>query len=383
LLTGESWILDTWGNHINALATYGPDPRNGYYVYSPPNTSSSSPIVVLIHGGGWFSGPNPDNVNGWGFSYSDSPASTNLVKDLMAAGYVVVVPLYRLGIYGKNDAEISANTVNWQAQIDDIDAAILHIRSYFPTCLGIDANSIQVLGESSGGHLALMWAYTKSTLSTSIVKSVISCYAPTDLQTYGQYLRNKSSVNLKYKCGTNYYFPLNINQFPYYPFWFHFEEASIYMTYSSASAFNCIPYSGGNAISGWKVVDSTYNLIQSGAGLPITSPSANSTLAAYSPKNALVSRIIPTFIMHSDAGSDKLAPYNQCGSNMSSSLSLHGGLIATLTTNTASVNYSYSTLANKHLIKLFPGADHGWVNTSSATKDSIRSNIKVWLNGHK
>lgn len=392
------YIYDAFNNPINAIGIYGSDDRNGYYVYSPLSSNENSPIVVLIHGGGWFSGPNPDYVNGWVFPYSDNPSSTNLVKDLLNAGYVVVVPLYRLAKYGKDSTEIISNTITWDEQIDDIDNAINHVRDNFPECLNFNANSIQVLGESAGGHLALMWAYTRTTISSSYIKSAITCYAPTNLQQYGEFQQSKLSGN--YTCGNIYYnapgipplhFSCNI-QLPFFPFYYHFNNSLAELSKNSISAFNCTPNyttcnfwgaTGNTSLTNYRVID-VYNLIQSVPATLIPDPINSTILNNYSPKHTLSSgRIIPTFIMHSDSNSDHFVPYNESTLDMSIKLSSTGGLIATLTTNNALVSYDYPNETNKHLIKLFPDADHGWANTTSAVKDTIRSNIIVWLNGHK
>lgn len=330
---------DTFNNVIKAFGQYGADNRQQYVVHYPANKNANSPIVVLVHGGGWFSGPNPDNLYGWPFGFTND-VSDNLVKNLLDSGYVVVSMLYRLVQYGNNNAEITANPTTWQNQIDDIDAAIQHIHSNFPTCLNLNANSMQLLGESAGGHLALMWAYTKA--NTSYVKSVITCYAPTNLQQYGSYLQSKTTGT--YACGWPYF---------HFPFYFPVNTTNYFQTYSSISPLNCIPNAYDPSMSIWRIID-TYNMIQSAAAQVIATPYTNSTLATYSPKNALNnSRIIPTFIMHSDAGNDHLVPYNQSTNGMNTKLSMTGGLIATLTTNTASVSYNYATTSAKHLIKLF------------------------------
>lgn len=370
-----TYILDPYGNKIYAFYMYDDkDSRQFYYVYLPDNFNANSPIVVLIHGGGWFSGPNPDNTNGWQLSYSDNPSQTNIVKDLLTAQYVVVMPLYRLSKYGNNNTEIVSNTTTLQNQIDDIDSTIVNVRRNFPSCLGINANSIQVLGESAGGHLALMWAYTKSTTPISYIKSVISCYAPTNLQQYGNYLKSKASGI--YSCG---------NVFNHFPFYYPVVINDINNTYSSISPLTCAINPVQAALYPgviFRIVDS-YNMIQSAVATVITTPLSSTLLSNYSPKNVLVSsRIIPTYIMHGDAGSDKLVPYNQATDGMSTKLSSTGGIIATLTNNNL-ITYTYSSEPNKHLIQLFPGANHTWGGTTSVTKDNIRANIVQWLNGHK
>lgn len=68
---------------------------------------------------------------------------------------------------------------------------------------------------------------------------------------------------------------------------------------------------------------------------------------------------------------------------MNTKLSSTGGLIATLNTTNASVGYDYGILSNKHLIKLFPNAEHGWANLTDSDLDNLRSNVVTWFNGHK
>ncbi|MBK9330654.1 MAG: alpha/beta hydrolase [Sphingobacteriales bacterium] len=385
---------DTFNNVISCYGHYGSDPRQMYYTYYPTNKNANSPIVVLVHGGGWVLGPNQDNIQGCTFGFTLNKPD-NLVKNLLDNGYVVVSVLYRLVKYGNNNSEITPNTTTWQEQINDIDAAILHIKNNFPTCLDINANSIQILGESAGGHLALMWAYTKS--NVSYVKSAISMYAPTNLQQYGTYLQSKTSGI--YNCGAIYYYvqvpPANAscsNALPFSPFYFPVDFSDIYKVINSFT-LTCIPNysvcywydgaSGNTPLSNWRIID-TYNAVQSSTAQVIATPNTNSTLATYSPSNALnSSRIIPTFIMHGNANSDHLVPYSQSTTGMDTKFTSVGGLIATLTTTNASVSYNYSTNPSKHLIKLFPGADHGWANLTASDLVTVRGNVITWLNGHK
>jgi hypothetical protein len=211
-------------------------------------------------------------------------------------------------------------------------------------------------------------------------------YAPTNLNQYGTFLRNRP---IHYTCG-NVFYDACTNSFPYnyFPYYLYININDNYKI-NNSYPLNCIPgYScfgtGNTSLTDWRILDSSYNIIQSAAGEPILDPMNSFRLTNNSPKDALNSgKIIPTFLMHGDGSSDKMVPYNKSNSGMKNKLIAVGGLIDSLNGNNASVNYNYSSRSEKHLMKMFPGADHGWANTSAATKDSIRSNIVVWLNGHK
>lgn len=92
------------------------------------------PAVVWIHGGGWMSG---DRTMGHG-------------------------PLRLLATHGYVAASIShrfTTEAKWPAQLHDAKTAVRYLRTHAQE-LGIDASRIGVMGESSGGHLALMVGLT-------------------------------------------------------------------------------------------------------------------------------------------------------------------------------------------------------------------------------
>ena len=291
----------------------------------------------------------------------------------MDNGYIVVSLLYRLVQYGKDNTEITSNTTTWQTQIDDIDAAIQHIKTNFPGCLGLNANSIQELGESAGGHLALMWAYSKNTISSSYIKSVVSCYAPTNMQQFGDVTRNNP---LKYNCGAPY-LDICLNLLPYVPHYLLVHTANTMDIYNTYSPMMCVPgvscFLGSNTLQNdFRVIDSSYNILQSAVATVITNPSSNVTLGTYSPKNALnSSRVIPTYILHGN--NDLIVPYNKATAGMKTALTNTGGLIDSINT-TGIISYNFNQ-NNKHLIQTVPGANHGWAGLSSGNLDNIRHNI--------
>src|SRR5690606_26712118 len=98
-----------------------------YYDYEP-GSGCHGGGVVLIHGGGWFSGPNPEEVSGFPFKFAPQASDSSLVGDLLEEGYTVVSVLYRLTKYGSTQQEIESNLVNGENAmdriLDDVEDAI-------------------------------------------------------------------------------------------------------------------------------------------------------------------------------------------------------------------------------------------------------------------
>jgi acetyl esterase/lipase len=111
-----------------------------------------SPLVVVIHGGGWDSG--------------DSEQLPELNWRLARNGYTVAAVSYRL-----------APGAQWPAQRDDILAAVDHLLGQGEG-LGIDRQHWFLLGRSAGGQLAGVVGYERARPG---LRGVILFYAPTDL----------------------------------------------------------------------------------------------------------------------------------------------------------------------------------------------------------
>ena len=105
-------------------------------VFIPPGKPSNAPGVLMIHGGGWKNG-SPDAVKGYGFLFGRE-------------GFVCVAPEYRL-----------TGEAGWPAQIHDVKAALRWMHANAEQ-LGLDTSRIAVMGNSAGGHLALMLAGTQN-----------------------------------------------------------------------------------------------------------------------------------------------------------------------------------------------------------------------------
>ena len=101
-------------------------------VYRPRNPNGAG--VLMIHGGGWRKG--------------SKAMMTPQASALAIRGFTCVAPEYRL-----------MPRAAWPAQIHDVKTAMRWFRGNAPS-LGVDASRIAVLGNSAGGHLALLLAGT-------------------------------------------------------------------------------------------------------------------------------------------------------------------------------------------------------------------------------
>ena len=94
------------------------------------------PVVVYVHGGGWMLGhPHAMHPN---------LAAMNIVDTLLVSGYAVARPAYRLSGEGK-----------FPTQLHDLKTALRYLRHYV-ALFNIAPDRVAALGESAGGHLAVL-----------------------------------------------------------------------------------------------------------------------------------------------------------------------------------------------------------------------------------
>ena len=129
--------------------------------------ATSHPAVVLVHGGAWTTGARGETPlwNIW----------------LSERGFTVFDIDYRL-----------APPARWQDAPGDVKCAVGWVKRHAET-FGVDPDQIVLMGVSSGGHLALLAAYTdghpqlppscsvESATEDTSVAAVIALSAPTDL----------------------------------------------------------------------------------------------------------------------------------------------------------------------------------------------------------
>lgn len=154
--------------------SYLPDdnPRHRLDVHTPVG-AKDVPVVVFMHGGSWKFG-NKSLV-------SPSGPLGQYTRFLVANGYAVVGVNYTL-----------VGDATFPAQIQDVKSALGYLRDH-GEYFGIDPDRMVTMGDSAGGHLALMVGTSigDETLShdgqpglDAGVRAVVSFYGPTDATKY-------------------------------------------------------------------------------------------------------------------------------------------------------------------------------------------------------
>ncbi len=148
----------TAGNATTMLnVSYGTESAQKMDIYLPSGrTTTSTKVIIMIHGGGWTSGDK-----------SDFTAFVDTLKRRMP-GYAIVNINYRL----------SANPFNlFPTQERDVKSAVEYILA--------KSNEYQIsdkyvlMGASAGAHLAMLHAYKYNTPVK--IKAVVSFFGPSDL----------------------------------------------------------------------------------------------------------------------------------------------------------------------------------------------------------
>ncbi len=144
---------------------YGEDKRNTMDVFLPEKYSSETPIVMLIHGGAWVFG-NKGHVR-------------SIQNFLMENNIPTVNINYRL---------VDKNTT-YKTLLDDISKAFETFHSKQKEW-NLNREKLILLGESAGGHLALLYGYQ----NPNKVEKIISLSGPTDFYSE-KYLNSKYYKN--------------------------------------------------------------------------------------------------------------------------------------------------------------------------------------------
>lgn len=133
--------------------SYGPDPEQEMDIYLPANRGDNTKVIILVHGGAWYSGSRD------AFNY--------FIPVLKAEfpDYAIVNMDYRLGTIA---------SPGYPKQIEDIELLIDHLESGDYNI----SDDYAMIGTSAGGHLSLLYAYGHD--EDHDVKAVASIVGPTD-----------------------------------------------------------------------------------------------------------------------------------------------------------------------------------------------------------
>lgn len=323
--------------------TANTDGRQTLDLYLPPNKTNPK-VVVLIHGGGWMTGPNNST-----FQTIFNNSSFKLVDSLITNGYACAIVKYRLLKYGPTNAQITSNANTFSNIMTDIHSAVKFLLTN-AVCLKIAPNEYSIIGESAGGHIALMYANTKAITETSTknaLKTVASFYAPTKINNYYSWF-NRSLACVNPMCST-------VNK---------------YVFYFAISSLLCNGYVPTDDIAGVPSVSNTFclansekcglipmvrlnKLLECLVGVPSTDATFITKINNLGVNTAIANSPVkyPTFLLN--ANGDRLVPIVQANQNLNVEL------------NTPVLNSGTPITNTLYCIKTYADCEHGWANAST------------------
>jgi acetyl esterase/lipase len=169
----ENPVIDIFpeGTVLHGNLNYNNDtlPKHMLDIYLPPNAPDKVPLVVFVHGGGWFSNDK----------YADMGYMKKTVSEIVQKGYALASIDYRF----------STQAV-FPAQIRDCNRAMSFLVDNAQK-YGLDTERIAVMGFSAGGHLAAMMGLSKNdniedffmpnSVRSFEFKAVVDFYGPSEL----------------------------------------------------------------------------------------------------------------------------------------------------------------------------------------------------------
>ncbi|SMP23549.1 alpha/beta hydrolase [Chryseobacterium profundimaris] len=141
---------------------YGEDKKQKMDVFLPSEYPENSPIVLLIHGGAWKYGRKEHMIQIQKMLFNHNIPSINMN--------------YRLVSKSKK--------ITYREQLEDINAVITKFNELAGKA-ELQPDNYILLGESAGGHLALLYGYQHP----DQIRKIISMSAPTDFYS-GEYLNS-------------------------------------------------------------------------------------------------------------------------------------------------------------------------------------------------
>ncbi len=153
----ESAVYETQNALCYTNQAYGEHKRQYLDLVIPKNQDIPRGMILYIHGGGWIAG--------------DKEAYADTLSRNADMGYVSAALNYRYA---------TGKKVTCEDILDDIASALSLIKSICARN-GVIIDKVMLTGGSAGGHLSLMYAYTRTDTSPITPVAVISYAGPTDL----------------------------------------------------------------------------------------------------------------------------------------------------------------------------------------------------------
>ncbi len=162
---------------LNQYYTDRKEKRQTYDLVFPKNAKGNLGLVLCIHGGGWVEGSKDE--------YTESLFQVSEDKGVAAACI--------------NYRYVSEN-VNFSDVLDDITAALAAIKAKGAE-YGVNLDKVLLTGISAGGHLSLLYAYTRKDVAPIKPVCVVELCGPTDFENpffYSVENRVGASVGVEY-----------------------------------------------------------------------------------------------------------------------------------------------------------------------------------------
>ena len=157
---------DTYYSYTNV--SYGKNERHYLDLVIPKGENVASGMILYIHGGGWIAGEKDGYAN---------TLISNVEK-----GYISAAINYRYA----NGRRVTCEDI-----LDDIEDALDEIKSICAD-KGLNVDKVMLTGGSAGGHLSLMYAYTRKNSAPITPVAVVSYSGPTDLTDENFYITQHS-----------------------------------------------------------------------------------------------------------------------------------------------------------------------------------------------
>jgi acetyl esterase/lipase len=160
---------------------YGEHKRQKMDIFLPSDYPENSPVVLIVHGGAWTLGNKEHMIQIQKMLFKNNIPSINMNYRLVS----------------------KAKKITYREQLEDIGSAITKFNSLAKKAELRPDNYI-LLGESAGGHLALLYGYQ----NPDQIKKIISLSGPTDFYS-PEYLHSfyskYSSPTIQKMVGTKFH----------------------------------------------------------------------------------------------------------------------------------------------------------------------------------